>query len=51
MVRAGYNLSEGETVVLYKEGEPVDQVTIPNLDKGNLYIRDLKTMRFFEEKR
>ncbi len=51
MVRAGYNLSEGETVVLYKEGESVDQVTIPNLDKGNLYIRDLKTMRFFEEKR
>lgn len=51
MIRAGYNLKDGETVTLYLEGEIIDEVTIPDLGKGNIYKRDMKTLRFFEGKR
>lgn len=50
MIRAGFNLKDGETVSLYLKGELVDEVTIPNLKKGNIYVRDLLTMKFSEEK-
>ncbi|TAH74801.1 MAG: hypothetical protein EWM47_01480 [Anaerolineaceae bacterium] len=51
MIRAGFNLKDGETVALYLNGELIDEVTIPDLTKGNVYTRDLKTMRFTEERR
>ncbi|MDD4112990.1 MAG: CotH kinase family protein [Herbinix sp.] len=51
MVRAGFNLKEGETVALYLNGELVDEVTIPDLKKGSVYIRDLLTMKFSETKK
>lgn len=48
MIRAGFNLKDGETVGLYLKGELVDKVTIPDLKKGSVYVRDLLTMRFSE---
>ena len=49
MVRAGFNLKDGETVALYFMGELIDQVKIPNLKKGSFYVRNMITMKFFEE--
>jgi hypothetical protein len=49
MIRAGFNLKDGETVALYLRGELVDKVTIPDLKKGNIYVRDMITMKFSEE--
>lgn len=51
MIRARFNLKDGETVTLYKEGEIIDLVKIPDLEKGSTYKRDMKSLRFFEEKR
>ncbi len=51
MIRAGFNLRDGETVALYLKGELVDEVTIPDLKKGNVYVRDMLTMKFSEEKK
>jgi hypothetical protein len=50
MIRAGFNLRDGETVTLFMKGEKVDQVTIPDLKNGSIYIRDMITMRFYEER-
>ncbi|HPU63341.1 MAG TPA: CotH kinase family protein [Mobilitalea sp.] len=47
-VRAGFNLTEGETVALYLNGDLTDEVTIPDLKDGSIYVRDMKTMRFYE---
>ena len=51
MIRAGFNLRDGETVGLYLKGELLDEVTIPDLRKGSVYVRDLLTMRFSEVKK
>lgn len=51
MIRAGFNLKDGETVALYLYGELIDEVTIPNLRRGNIYVRDMVTLRFYEEPR
>lgn len=48
MIRASFNLKDGETVALYLDGELVDKVTIPNIRKGNIYTRDMTTMKFNE---
>lgn len=48
MIRAGFNLKDGETVSLYLKGELVDELLIPDLKDGSIYIRDLSTMRFSE---
>lgn len=48
IVRAGFNLKDGETVALYLNGEVIDEVTIPDLKKGSVYVRDMKNMRFYE---
>ncbi len=50
MIRAGFNLKDGETVTLYLDGEIVDEVTIPDLEKGSIYRRDMGTLRFFEKR-
>lgn len=49
MIRASFNLKDGETVALYLNGELIDEVTIPDLRRGNIYIRDLLTMKFSEQ--
>jgi hypothetical protein len=48
IIRAGFNLRDGETVSLYYKGELVDRVTIPDLMDQSIYVRDLKTMEFSE---
>ncbi len=48
MIRAGFNLGDGETVALYLNGEAVEMVTIPDLKRGSTYLRDLKTNKFYE---
>ncbi|MDI9488294.1 MAG: CotH kinase family protein [Bacillota bacterium] len=48
VIRAGFNLKDGETVALYKNGEIIDEVTIPDLEDGSVYTRDIKNMRFYE---
>ena len=48
VIRAGFNLKDGETVALYKNGEIIDEVTIPDLEEGSVYTRDIKNMRFYE---
>lgn len=49
MIRAGFNLKDGETVALYFRGELIDQVEIPDLKKGNIYVRNMVTMKFSEK--
>jgi hypothetical protein len=49
MIRAGFDLREGETVTLFYMGEAIDEVKIPDLNKGSVYKRDLTNMRFYEE--
>lgn len=51
MIRAGFNLKDGETVALFMMGDKVDEVKIPDLKKGSIYIRDMVTMRFYEERK
>ena len=51
IIRAGFNLRDGETVALYYQGELIEEVTIPDLKNGSTYIRDLKTMKFSEKPR
>lgn len=51
VIRAGFNLRDGETVALYRNGELMDEVTIPDLEDGSIYVRDMKSMRFSEIKR
>lgn len=48
MLRAGFNLKDGETVSLYYKGELLDRVKIPDLMDGSKYVRDLLTMKFKE---
>ena len=48
VIRAGFNLKDGETVALYENGEIIDEVTIPDLEDGSVYTRDIKNMRFYE---
>ena len=48
MIRAGFNLRDGETVGLYFRGELIDEVKIPDLKDGSIYTRDLLTMKFSE---
>lgn len=48
MIRAGFNLKDGETVGLYFKGELIDEVKIPDLKDGSVYTRDLLTMKFSE---
>lgn len=50
-LKASFNLKDGETVILYYRGEPVDEVKIPDLKNGSKYVRDMKNMRFYEVKR
>lgn len=49
MIRAGFNLRDGETITLCLNGELIDEVIIPDLEDGSIYRRDMKTLRFFEE--
>lgn len=51
IIRAGFNLRDGETVALHYQGELIEEVTIPDLKDGSTYIRDLKTMKFSEKPR
>ncbi|NLJ97326.1 MAG: hypothetical protein GX321_09260 [Clostridiales bacterium] len=51
VIRAGYNLKDGETVTLYLNGEVVDRVTIPDLEDGSKYVRDMYSLKFYEERR
>ena len=51
VIRAGYNLKDGETVTLYLNGEIVDRVTIPDLEDGSIYVRDMYSLKFYEERR
>lgn len=50
-IRAGYNLKDGETVTLYLKGEVVDSVTIPDLEDKSIYVRDMYSLKFYEERR
>lgn len=51
MIRAGFNLRDGETVALYLRGKLIDEVTIPDLKNGSIYVRNLMTMKFYEERK
>lgn len=51
MIRAGFNLKDGETVALYFKGELVEEIRIPDINKGNIYVRDLTTMKFLEKRK
>lgn len=47
-LKAEFNLKEGETVVLMRENEIVDEITIPDLEDGSRYIRNMETRDFYE---